>query len=91
MMLKPSIDKLLDKVPSRYSLVILQAKRAHELAAGAEPTQEFSSVKYTLQALEEIKRKLARLKVIQARLAAEEEERKIKEQIAKEKEEGDKI
>lgn len=28
MMLKPSIDKLLDKVPSRYSLVILQAKRA---------------------------------------------------------------
>ena len=62
MMLKPSIDKLLDKVPSRYSLVILQAKR-----------------------------KFARLKVIQARLAAEEEERKIKEQIAKEKEEGDKI
>ncbi|MDU7943307.1 MAG: DNA-directed RNA polymerase subunit omega, partial [Streptococcus salivarius] len=27
MMLKPSIDKLLDKVPSKYSLVILQAKR----------------------------------------------------------------
>ncbi|MEF2861642.1 MAG: DNA-directed RNA polymerase subunit omega, partial [Streptococcus salivarius] len=25
MMLKPSIDKLLDKVPSKYSLVILQA------------------------------------------------------------------
>ena len=104
MMLKPSIDKLLDKVPSKYSLVILQAKRAHELAAGAEPTQEFLSVKPTLQALEEIesgnvtihpdpesKRELARLKVIQARLAAEEEERKIKEQIAKEKEEGDKI
>ena len=36
----------------------------------------------------ESKRELARLKVIQARLAAEEEERKIKEQIAKEKEEG---
>ena len=54
MMLKPSIDKLLDKVPSKYSLVILQAKRAHELAAGAEPTQEFSAVKSTLQALEEI-------------------------------------
>ena len=104
MMLKPSIDKLLDKVPSKYSLVILQAKRAHELAAGAEPTQEFSAVKPTLPALEEVesgnvtihpdpeaKRELARLKVIQARLAAEEEERKIKEQIAKEKEEGDKI
>ena len=39
----------------------------------------------------ESKREWARLKVIQARLAAEEEERKIKEQIAKEKEEGDKI
>ena len=31
MMLKPSIDTLLDKVPSKYSLVILEAKRAHEL------------------------------------------------------------
>lgn len=40
-------------MPSKYSLVILQAKRAHELAAGAEPTQEFTS-KPTLQALEEI-------------------------------------
>ena len=30
-MLKPSIDTLLDKVPSKYSLVILEAKRAHEL------------------------------------------------------------
>lgn len=54
MMLKPSIDTLLDKVPSKYSLVILQAKRAHELEAGATPTQTFKSVKSTLQALEEI-------------------------------------
>ena len=43
MMLKPSIDTLLDKVPSKYSLVILEAKRAHELEAGATPTQEFKS------------------------------------------------
>ena len=35
MMLKPSIDTLLDKVPSKYSLVILEAKRAHELESGA--------------------------------------------------------
>ena len=40
MMLKPSIDTLLDKVPSKYSLVILEAKRAHELEAGATPTQD---------------------------------------------------
>ena len=54
MMLKPSIDTLLDKVPSKYSLVILEAKRAHELEAGAPPTQEFKSEKSTLRALEEI-------------------------------------
>ena len=53
-MLKPSIDTLLDKVPSKYSLVILEAKRAHELESGASPTQEFQSVKSTLRALEEI-------------------------------------
>ena len=98
MMLKPSIDKLLDKVPSKYSLVILQAKRAHELAAGAEPTQEFTSVKPTLQALEEIesgnvtihpdpesKRELARLKVIKHVLLLRKKNVKSKEQIAKEK------
>ena len=55
MMLKPSIDKLLDKVPSKYSLVILQAKRAHELAAGAEPTQEFTSVKQLFKPLKKLK------------------------------------
>ena len=49
-MLKPSIDTLLDKVPSKYSLVILEAKRAHELESGATPTQEFQSVKSTLRA-----------------------------------------
>ena len=81
-MLKPSIDTLLDKVPSKYSLVILEAKRAHELESGAVPTQEFQSVKSTLQALEEIEAE---------RIRKEEEERKIKEQIAKEKEDGEKI
>ncbi|WEM61669.1 DNA-directed RNA polymerase subunit omega [Streptococcus parauberis] len=104
MMLKPSIDTLLDKVPSKYSLVILQAKRAHELEAGANPTQGFKSVKST-QALEEIesgnvvihpdpsaKRAAVRAKIEAERIAKEEEERKIKEQIAKEKEEeGEKI
>ncbi|MBT1207796.1 DNA-directed RNA polymerase subunit omega [Streptococcus equi] len=104
MMLKPSIDTLLDKVPSKYSLVILQAKRAHELEAGAAPTQSFKSVKSTLQALEEIESgnvvihpdPAAKRAAVRARFEAErlarEEERKIKEQIAKEKEEeGEKI
>lgn len=105
MMLKPSIDTLLDKVPSKYSLCVLQAKRAHELEAGAKPTQDFKSVKSTLRALEEIeagnvmihpdpaaKRAAVKARIEAERLAKEEEERKIKEQIAKEKEEeGEKI
>ena len=101
MMLKPSIDTLLDKVPSKYSLVILEAKRAHELEEGAAPTQEFKSVKSTLRAFEsgnvgihpdpEGKREAVRRRAEEERLRREEEERKIKEQIAKEKEEGEKI
>lgn len=103
-MLKPSIDTLLDQVPSKYSLVILEAKRAHELEAGAKPTQGFQSEKSTLRALEEIesgnvtihpdpelKREIIRVRAERERLRKEEEERKIKEQIAKEKEEGEKI
>ncbi|MGX7350463.1 DNA-directed RNA polymerase subunit omega [Enterococcus canis] len=55
MMLKPSIDSLLDRVNSKYSLVILASKRAHELDAGAQATVEnFESVKSVGQALEEI-------------------------------------
>lgn len=50
MMLKPSIDTLLDKVPSKYSLVILEAKRAHELEAGAQQLK-VSSLKNQLFAL----------------------------------------
>ncbi|MCP1640200.1 DNA-directed RNA polymerase subunit omega [Streptococcus gallinaceus] len=104
MILKPSIDTLLDKIPSKYSLVILEAKRAHELEAGARATQEFTSVKSTLRALEEIesgnvivhpnpeeKREAMRRQAEVERLRLEEEERKIKAQIAKEKEDGEKI
>ena len=96
-MLKPSIDVLLDKVDSKYSLVVLEAKRAHELRDGEAATQEFSSVKPTLQALEELaegnvtihpapeaKRTALKEKRELERLLKIEEERKIKEQIAKE-------
>lgn len=97
MMLKPSIDVLLDKVDSKYSLVVLEAKRAHELRDGEAATQSFLSVKPTLQALEELadgnvtihpapeaKRKALKEKRDLERLLKIEEERKIKEQIAKE-------
>ena len=98
MMLKPSIDTLLDKVPSKYSLVILEAKRAHELEAGAPACQGFKSEKSTLRALEEIesgnvtihpdpegKREAVRRRIEEEKRRKEEEEKKIKEQIAKEK------
>jgi len=97
-MLKPSIDTLLDKVPSKYSLVILEAKRAHELEAGAPATQEFKSEKSTLRAGNvtihpdpEGKREAVRLRIEEEKRRREEEEKKIKEQIAKEKEDGEKI
>ena len=54
MIIYPSIDKLLDQVDSKYSLVVLEAKRAHELRDKERPTKEFKAVKNTLRALEEI-------------------------------------
>ena len=96
MMLKPSIDTLLDKVPSKYSLVILEAKRAHELEAGAPATQEFKSEKSTLRALEEIesgnvtihpdpegKREAVRLRIEEENAAKKKKKRKSKSKSLK--------
>ncbi|HIX01763.1 MAG TPA: DNA-directed RNA polymerase subunit omega [Candidatus Ligilactobacillus excrementigallinarum] len=55
MILYPSVDKLLEHVNSRYSLVMLAAKRAHELDAGALPLlNEYKSDKSVGKALEEV-------------------------------------
>lgn len=57
MILYPSVDKLLERVNSRYSLVMLAAKRAHELDAGALPLlnpEDYQSEKNVGKALEEI-------------------------------------
>lgn len=55
MILYPSVDKLLERVDSRYKLIALGAKRAHELEQGALPTLAyFDSVKPIGQAFEEI-------------------------------------
>ena len=80
MMLKPSIDSLLDRVNSKYSLVILASKRAHELDAGAQATlEQFDSVKSVGQALEEIEAELVvndpHPEIKRDRLKMEEEER----------------
>ncbi|MFD1126155.1 DNA-directed RNA polymerase subunit omega [Lentilactobacillus raoultii] len=55
MLLYPSVDKLLDKIDSRYSLIMLASKRAHELDAGAKPLLDsYKSKKSVGKAFEEI-------------------------------------
>lgn len=55
MMLYPSIDKLLNKIDSKYSLVILSSKRAHELHHNETPKLEnYFSDKNVGRALEEV-------------------------------------
>lgn len=55
MLLYPSVDKLLDQMDSRYSLIALASKRAHELDAGAKPLLDsYKSQKSVGKALEEI-------------------------------------
>lgn len=56
----PSIDKLLSRVNSRYSLSVLAAKRAHKIQAGAPlalkplALKHYKSDKAVGKALEEI-------------------------------------
>lgn len=53
-MADPSINKLLDVVDSRYTLVVLAAKRARQLLGGEEPKVVAKSSKDVTIALEEI-------------------------------------
>lgn len=53
-MLYPSIDKLMAKVDSKYSLVVLAAKRARGLLEGQNAQLKARSHKYVGVALEEI-------------------------------------
>lgn len=54
-MLYPSIDELLKRIDSKYSLVSVAAKRARDLQDGAQPLLEnYQSVKPVGKALEEI-------------------------------------
>lgn len=53
-MVNPSTDKLLTKVPSRYRLVVLAAKRARQILSGDEIKVEVQSTKNVTNALEEI-------------------------------------
>lgn len=50
----PSLEKSLEKVPNRYLLVVLAAKRARQLNRGAAPQVETKHKKCTSTALEEV-------------------------------------
>lgn len=52
-MFNPSINKLSTIGDSRYTLVVLTAKRARQLIDGAEPLQETDSTKPVSIAIEE--------------------------------------
>ncbi|MGI6126822.1 MAG: DNA-directed RNA polymerase subunit omega [Planifilum sp.] len=53
-MLEPSMDQLMEKVDSKYALVVLAAKRARQLLDGEKPLIDPHSNKYVGVALEEI-------------------------------------
>lgn len=55
MILFPSVDELLKRIDSRYSLVMLASKRAHELERGSAPLLDhYYSSKPVGKGLEEI-------------------------------------
>ncbi|MFD2443467.1 DNA-directed RNA polymerase subunit omega [Bacillus sp. CGMCC 1.16607] len=54
-MLYPSIDNLLNKIDSKYSLVSVAARRARKMQLGESPRlSKYVSHKYVGKALEEI-------------------------------------
>ena len=53
-MIKPSLDVLMTKVDSKYTLVTLAAKRARQLTDGDEPLVDVDTTKVVSIAMEEI-------------------------------------
>lgn len=55
MLLYPSIDRLSEKEPSKYSLIILASKRAHEMQKYKNfQLENYKSIKPVGKALEEV-------------------------------------
>ena len=65
-MIHPSLDILVNKVDSKYTLVVLAAKRAREIMSGEAPLAESKSNKPVTLALEEV----AQSKIIYERTKA---------------------
>lgn len=53
-MINPSLDVLVTKVDSKYTLVVLAAKRAREIMDGTTPLVDSKSNKQVTIALEEV-------------------------------------
>lgn len=53
-MIHPSLDILVNKVDSKYTLVVLAAKRAREILNGTTPLVDSKSNKQVTIALEEV-------------------------------------
>lgn len=55
MLIKPSLEDLIKKVDSKYTLVTLAAKRAREITSGDPPLVDVPTNKVVSLAMEEIK------------------------------------
>lgn len=53
-MARITVEDCADKIPNMFNLVLVAAKRARQLANGAEPTVEWENDKPTVVALREI-------------------------------------
>ncbi len=54
MMVKPTVNELLNKIDDRYQLVVATSKRARQLAEGAEPLTEKQEDSFVTLAADEI-------------------------------------
>lgn len=54
MLIKPTLESLMTKVDSKYTLVTLAAKRARQLTDGDEPLVDVDMTKVVSIAMEEI-------------------------------------
>ena len=54
MLIKPTLESLMTKVDSKYTLVTLAAKRARQLTDGDEPIVDVDTTKVVSIAMEEI-------------------------------------
>ncbi len=54
MMVKPTVNELLDKINDRYKLVVVTSKRARQLSQGAEPLTDKEEESMVTLAAQEI-------------------------------------